>query len=167
MVQALQQLGIKADPNSPLARLTAMMNRPEPHFAALTPGDPSVYSGPLVFQPGMTFALSISEPLVGDYDVLVSITSVSENGVTMNVSAQLPGNSQGTTSPATAAVLKAHELHTDAQQDLMHGTNILPFFSDTFPEVVPGSTTFHLSQDAFRAMKSGSGVDLIFARKAS
>ena len=57
MVQALQQLGIKADPNSPLARLTAMMNRPEPHFAALTPGDPSVYSGPLVFQPGMTFAL--------------------------------------------------------------------------------------------------------------
>jgi hypothetical protein len=40
-----------------LARLTAMMNRPEPHFAALTPGDPSVYSGPLVFQPGMTFAL--------------------------------------------------------------------------------------------------------------
>ena len=167
MVQALQQLGIKADPNSPLARLTAMMNRPEPHFAALTPGDPSVYSGPLVFQPGMTFALSISEPLVGDYDVLVSITSVSENGVTMNVSAQLPGNSQGTTSPATAAVLKAHELHTDAQQDLMHGTNILPFFSDTFPEVVPGSTTFHLSQDAFRAMKSGSGVDLTFARKAT
>ena len=142
-----------------------MMNRPEPHFPALTPGDPSLYSGSLAFQPGMTIALSIFEPFVGDYDVLISITSVSAKGVASNISAQLPGNSQGATSPANAAVLKSHEVHLDAAQDLMHATNILPFFMDQFPVLVPGSTSFHLSQDPFHALKSGSPFDLTFARK--
>ena len=164
MAKILQQLGVKVDPNSPLAKLAAAANRPDPHFPLLTPGDPSLYSGPLNFQPGMTIALSISEPLVGDYDVLISIISVSEKGVTSNISAQLPGNSQGAASPANAAVVKAHEVHIDAQTDLMHATNIVPSFSEKFPELVPGTTTFHISQDAFQALKSGS-VDLTFARR--
>ena len=163
ITKVLQQFGVKVNPNSPLAKFEAAMNRPEPHFPALTPGDPSLYTGQLVFQPGMTIAMSISEPLVGDYDVLDSITSVSERGVTTNVSAQLPENSQGPTSPANAAVLKAHEVHLDAQQDLLHATNILPYFSEKFPELIPGSTFYNLSQDAFHALKSGRGVDLTFA----
>lgn len=158
--QALEKLGIKVPANSPLAKLGAMMNRPEPHFPALTSGDPSVYTGTLVLQPGMTIAESVSEPLLGDHDVLISITSVSEKSVTSNLSAQLPANNLGATSPANAAVVTSHMLHTDSQQDLMHATNILTIFSDKYPQLVPGATMFLYSQDAFRAMKSGSGVDL-------
>lgn len=164
IAKMLQQLGVKVDPNSPLAKLQAVMNRPEPHFPALNPGDPSLDSGQLVFQPGMTIALSISEPLVGDYDVLISITSVSALGVASNISAQLPGNSQGATSPANAAVLKSHEAHLDAQQDLLHATHIFPYFAEQFPQVIPGSTSFHLSQDSFQALKTGTPFVLTFPR---
>jgi len=165
MVTLLKQLGVKVPDNSPLAQLAAAANRPELHFPALTPGDPSVYSGPLVFKPGMTIALSISEPLVGDYDVLISVISVSDEGVTSNYSAQLPASRPGTTSPANAATLKSHMLHTDGQQDLIHAVNILPIFSEKFPALIPGATSFHLSQDGLRAIKSGSGIDLTFANK--
>jgi outer membrane protein OmpA-like peptidoglycan-associated protein len=162
MVKVLQQLGMKVDPNNPLAKLAAAQNRPDPHFPALTPGDPSVYTGQLVFQPGMTIAESISEPLKGDYDVLITIRSVSEKGVTENFSAQLPANRAGATSAANAEVMKSHELHTDEPQDLLHATNLFPVFAAIFPEVVPGSTKIVYSQDAYRAIKSGSGVDLTF-----
>jgi outer membrane protein OmpA-like peptidoglycan-associated protein len=151
------------DPNSPLAKLAAAQNRPDPHFPALTPGDPSVYTGPLVLQTGMTLAESISEPLKGDYDVLISITSVTDKGVTMNFSVQLPSNDGGNTKTPSSAVTNTHELHMDLPQDLLHATNILPLFSATFPEVVPGTTGILYSQDAFKAIKSGSGVDLAFA----
>ena len=117
---------------------TAPDNRPDPHFPALTPGDSSVYSNPLVFQPGMTTALSISSPLWGDYDVLISVISVGEKGVTSNISSQSPANKPGATSPANATVTKAHEVHTDTPQDLMHATNIFSLFSNMFPEVIPG-----------------------------
>jgi len=158
--KVLGQFGIKV----PGMGAAAPDNRPDPHFPALMPGDPSVYSGQqLVFQPGMTTAVSMSTPVWGDYDVLTSITAVSEKGVTSNISAQSPANKQAT-SPSQASVNKAHETHTDTQQDLLHATNLMPLFSSMFPEVIPGTTSSLISQDAFRAIKSGSGIDLTTAK---
>lgn len=159
----LQQIGKAAGPNNPLAKLAAMNNMPDPHFPALSPSDPSLYKGRLTFQPGMTLTQSISDPLSGDYDVLFSITSVSDTGVTSNISAQMPGNSQGTASPASAEVLKTHQIHTDSQQDLMHATGVFGYFSELLPESIPGVTLFLYSQDTMHALQSGSGIDLALA----
>lgn len=163
--QAFQQLGLggKSIPGQPAAA-----TKPEPHFPQVSAGDPSNYSGQLTFQRGMTITSSITDPFDGDYEVLDSITSVSEKGVSASYSAQLPNKGQGATpSPAAQHTAKTvHELHVTSQQDLMNATGVMTFFGDKFPESIPGTTQGVLSQGAFQALKSGSGIDLTFSAES-
>jgi outer membrane protein OmpA-like peptidoglycan-associated protein len=162
----LKQFGKMAPPNSAAAKLIAGLTRPDPSFPPLKPGDPSHYTGPIVLQPGMTITLSMSEPLVGDYDVLISLKSVNNEGATMNFSTQTPSN-PGATSPANASVLKVHMLHTDTQEDMLHATSVMTIFSEKFPALIPGSTILGLSQDAFARIKSGSGADMTYVQTST
>lgn len=157
--QALQQLGLggKGLPGQPAAA-----EKPDPRFPQVSPGDPSNYSGQLTFQRGMTITSSITDQFYGDYEVLDSITSVSEKGTSMRYSAELPDKSHAATPSSLPAVKTVHELHNTSQQDLMHATGVMTFFGDKFPETIPGTTQGVLSQDAFHALKSGSGIDLTF-----
>ncbi|HLY59833.1 MAG TPA: OmpA family protein [Terriglobia bacterium] len=157
--QALQQLGLGG---KGLPGQSAAAAKPDPHFPQSSPGDPSNYSGQLTFQRGMTITSSISDQFYGDYEVLDSITSVSEKGTAMRYSAELPDKSQAPTPSSLPAVRTVHELHNTSQQDLMHATGVMTFFGDKFPESMPGTTQGVLSQDAFHALKSGSGIDLTF-----
>ena len=112
----------------------------------------------------MTIAESISAPLVGDYDVIISVIAVSEKGVTENISAQLPASRPGTTSPANATVTKAHEAATWTRRRTCCTEPTLSRFSQKGSLKRFRRTKILYSQDAFHAIKSGNGVDLTFAR---
>jgi hypothetical protein len=132
---------------------------PDPHFPALSPGDSPVYAGQLAMQPGMTITGSSSDPEHGDYEVIVSITDVSPQGVSSTISAQVPENTPGASPSGHPNVKTATMPHTDSQQDLLHATGYMPYFSEGFPPSIPGATMIVISQDVFRAIKSGRGID--------
>jgi outer membrane protein OmpA-like peptidoglycan-associated protein len=158
--QLFQQLAKIAGPNSVVANAAALRSKVLFQFPPLTPGDQSLYKGQIRFQEGMTIIASMSVPGVGDYDDLISITSVSAQGVTSSWSAQAPAHREGVTTPSAATLLRAHMVFTDAQQDLLHATNRMPSFADYYPPFVPGATSILWSRDAFRAMNSGGGVEV-------
>jgi outer membrane protein OmpA-like peptidoglycan-associated protein len=121
-----------------------------PKFSPMSAADASAAPHIRLVQ-GMLIVSAVTDSVSGDYEVLRKATSVDDRGVRIQYSSQSPDSESG---GQKGPVKRAHGSKFDHQNDLLHATGAVNYFSSVFPEEIPGTTSARLSVDLMSQLRT-------------
>jgi outer membrane protein OmpA-like peptidoglycan-associated protein len=155
--QTLQQLGLKESEADGASGDSGGGGTALPHFPPASTD--TTAASRITLQPGLTIVESVDDKPLGDYEVVISVDTVSQDAVHLTISSEGPDAPSGSDSshPSTQKVTSKRSV---SQQDSLHADAMMTLFSEMFPESIPGTTAIAVSQDTMRKIKEGGTANL-------